>query len=302
MRYIQLDSPPLPHYVNCGIAFCNKGEGHAHRKNNNVFDLIVVYKGVLYIEEDGEKWTVKPGQALILNPLGEHFSPKPSPEATYFYWLHFDVTNSWKIVTNKEIKQSNIFERSVRRLNNFSIHLPKFYSIKSPKRVYALLDKLNIMMSQQGEEIRWKEQIIFQNLINEIIESNKEVIKKVTNNNTSANFIADQAASYMRQHYQENINYDRIEDELGYNPTYISRCMKKTYNITLLEYLKQYRMEKAKLLLINTNLSIANITEKVGYNNTSYFIKSFNQYEKLTPKKFRDKYRILTTHRWDIKD
>ncbi|WP_372496240.1 AraC family transcriptional regulator [Metabacillus halosaccharovorans] len=53
---------------------------------------------------------------------------------------------------------------------------------------------------------------------------------------------------------------------------------------------------------MNTNIPITQIAEQVGFKNSSYFIKCFNEYEKITPKLFRDKYQVLTTHRWDIKD
>ncbi|PMC37450.1 hypothetical protein CJ195_11900 [Bacillus sp. UMB0899] len=300
LTYIQMTAPPLPHYVNSGVARCEVGEGHAHRKDNNVFDLIVVYKGALHIEEEGIQWTIRPGQALILNPIGQHFSHKLCTERTSFYWLHFNVSGTWKQVTNREYIQSTSFDRSVKRLNNFTIHIPKYYNLGSPDRTYTLIEKLNLMMGQPGEYVRWREQSIFQDIIREINEVNIKGNSQSKRDKTSSGNIAEMAAKYLRENYKNDINYKSLEEALSYNRTYISRCMKKIFNITPTEYLKQYRLEQAKLQLINTNDSIALIAESVGFNNVSYFIKCFNDYEKLSPKLFRDKYHTLTTYRWDI--
>ena len=300
MTYIRISVPPLPHYVNSGSARCEIGEGHAHRKDNGVFDLIVVYKGTLYMEENKIQWTVKEGQAIILNPVGQHFSHKPCTEETEFYWLHFDVSGSWKEVTNREYIQSTLFDRTVKRLNKFTIHLPKYYSLVSPKRTYALMEKLHLLMGQQGEYVRWREQSIFQDLFREINEVNKTNDKISKKQKTSSGAIAEKAALFFQENYQTVINYQALEEALSYNRTYISRCMKEIFNHTPTEYLKQYRLQQAKLQLINTNEPIAVIAESVGFNNVSYFIKCFSEYEKVTPKLFRDKYRILTTYRWDV--
>ena len=61
----------------------------------------------------------------------------------------------------------------------------------------------------------------------------------------------------------------------------------------LSKYIKQYRMEKAKELLTDTNMKIVNISEKTGYPNVSYFCQSFREYFGVSPQKFRDKGEVL---------
>ena len=54
------------------------------------------------------------------------------------------------------------------------------------------------------------------------------------------------------------------------------------------DYLNEIRTAKACELLENTDLSIAQISEKVGYPNVSYFCQSFREYYGMTPQKYRD--------------
>ncbi|MBO1514138.1 response regulator transcription factor [Metabacillus bambusae] len=296
MDFIQFHIPPFPHYINCGTATCQPGEGHSSRKDNGVFDLIFVTTGTLYIEEDGQQYAVEPGKALLLNPVGHHFSYQPCTEHTHFYWLHFTALGKWKLVSKPEYFHSNSFERSVKRLNQFTVHIPKFHRLTFEDRTYSLLQRLILMMDQDGESVRWKEQSNFQDIFQLFKEMDETVIK------SAAGIIAEKAAMYLRGNYQNHINYSTLGKALRYNPTYISRCMQKVFNCTPLEYLTDYRIEKAKLLLINTDKTVSRVAEEVGFNNISYFIKCFTNYEKITPKLFTEKYRSLTTHRWDLKE
>ncbi|MCM3439380.1 hypothetical protein [Metabacillus halosaccharovorans] len=62
---------------------------------------------------------------------------------------------------------------------------------------------------------------------------------------TSTSYIVEMAATYLRENFHKEINYLTLENSLSYNPTYISRCMKKVFNITPLKYLQHYRLELA---------------------------------------------------------
>lgn len=58
---------------------------------------------------------------------------------------------------------------------------------------------------------------------------------------------------------------------------------------TAAAYLNDYRLEKAKSLLLHTDASVTDIALDVGFNNTSYFIKKFQEANQLSPHKFRKK-------------
>lgn len=94
-------------------------------------------------------------------------------------------------------------------------------------------------------------------------------------------------------HYSEELGAQQLADMVYLAPSYLSSLFKKETGQNLSKYIKQYRMEKAKELLTDTNMKIVNISEKTGYPNVSYFCQSFREYFGVSPQKFRDKGEVL---------
>lgn len=74
------------------------------------------------------------------------------------------------------------------------------------------------------------------------------------------------------------------------NPSYLSTLFKKETGSTLTDYVNKQRIERAKELLISTNIQIQNIAQRCGMLDVNYFTKTFKKYTDLTPKKYREKY------------
>lgn len=74
------------------------------------------------------------------------------------------------------------------------------------------------------------------------------------------------------------------------NPSYLSTLFKKETGCTLTEYVNKQRIERAKELLVSTNIQIQNIAQRCGMLDVNYFTKTFKKYTDLTPKKYREKY------------
>ena len=86
------------------------------------------------------------------------------------------------------------------------------------------------------------------------------------------------------------LNVSAIADKLGKNVDYISRVFKQTTTIGLLDYIHHMRIKAAKELLMNQpNLSIVQISQRVGYFGADSFIRSFKRIEGTTPGRYRKK-------------
>ena len=72
------------------------------------------------------------------------------------------------------------------------------------------------------------------------------------------------------------------------NPSYLSSLFKKETGATLTEYVNKKRVERAKELLVTTNLQIQNISQRCGMLDVNYFTKTFKKHTGLTPKKYRE--------------
>ena len=74
------------------------------------------------------------------------------------------------------------------------------------------------------------------------------------------------------------------------NSSYLSSLFKKETGSTLTDYVNKMRIERAKELLVSTNIQIQNIAQRCGMLDVNYFTKTFKKYAEMTPKKYREKY------------
>lgn len=87
------------------------------------------------------------------------------------------------------------------------------------------------------------------------------------------------------------LSVEIICDEMGKSRSYLSRMFKESTGMNLLDYLHTTRINEAKRLLTETNLSVAEIGEKVGYYSGWTLARVFKRYEGITPSAYRDAYR-----------
>lgn len=92
---------------------------------------------------------------------------------------------------------------------------------------------------------------------------------------------------WLSHHYMENISVETVAESMGISSFYFSRLFRASYNKTFLEYLTDYRMERAKQLLCSTELSVREISVMVGYADPGYFTKVFRRQTGKTPTEYR---------------
>ena len=92
---------------------------------------------------------------------------------------------------------------------------------------------------------------------------------------------------YLQEHLSEEISLAVLADEFHLNPQYISQLFKNEIGVNFLAYLTNIRMERAKKLLLTTDLSVADISEQSGYGDYRVFTKGFKKAEGVTPSQYR---------------
>ena len=89
-------------------------------------------------------------------------------------------------------------------------------------------------------------------------------------------------------HYGENIGLEWLAERVELSANYLSSLFKSETGQGLTQYLCAFRMEKAKQLLLQTNLRISEIGQRVGYPNTSYFCQQFKKFFGVTANSMRE--------------
>jgi AraC family L-rhamnose operon transcriptional activator RhaR len=100
---------------------------------------------------------------------------------------------------------------------------------------------------------------------------------------------------YIEEHCFEKITLNTLAQKCFYNPSYFSKIFKEVYGKNLMEYIHEKRIQEALRLLKETNLSIENISLRVGYNDRKQFYKILKAHTGLTPKEARDGFQKTTT-------
>ena len=93
--------------------------------------------------------------------------------------------------------------------------------------------------------------------------------------------------NYIYQHYGEDLNLEMLAEKVYLSSGYLSFIFKKETGMNLNRFIKVFRMEKAKELLCGTNMKVAQVSEKVGFANVSYFCRSFREYYGSSPESYR---------------
>ncbi len=97
--------------------------------------------------------------------------------------------------------------------------------------------------------------------------------------------IASAAKEYIEKNYEDStLSINDISEALCVNQTYLRKMFKSEMNMTLTEYITQYRMQMAKALLTGTDEKLTAIAYKVGYNDVSYFSNVFKKFYGISPR------------------
>ena len=96
--------------------------------------------------------------------------------------------------------------------------------------------------------------------------------------------------NHVAENYKDcNLGVSVIAEQLNVANAYLSSLFKMETGENLNKFIMRYRMEKAKSMLLQSNMKIVDIAAAVGYTNSSYFISVFKSYEGCSPVQFRER-------------
>lgn len=95
-----------------------------------------------------------------------------------------------------------------------------------------------------------------------------------------------QIIRYIHRHYADDLSLNTLSEVLHMTPGYVSRLFSRESGTTYRKYLTELRVEKARELLATTNLSIAEVCDRVGFNDYFHFLKTFKRLTGTSPGKY----------------
>jgi two-component system response regulator YesN len=91
----------------------------------------------------------------------------------------------------------------------------------------------------------------------------------------------------IRREYRNELTVSGIADELGYSEAYFCKLFKQYFGQSFVSYLTDYRIREARRLLAETNLSVKEAGQAVGYADANYFAKVFKRVTGQSPTEYR---------------
>jgi len=281
--FLNLNFPPLPFHLDTGPATQLPGTSYLSREKIDNFDLLMVFDGELHVWEDEKTYDIKAGEFLILEPNKKHYGYKPLTKKTYFYWCHFDIPGEYTVTEEKQ-SHFTVYLHDQEIQKNHLLSVPKYARLRNVQLIYKMFLKITEFRTYTNSIYKLEQQILLYQILLQIAnQSNASKTPQVTK-------IAENTIQYLEQNLKEEITYHTLSEEFHLSSAYITRCVKKTYNCTPLEYLQKIRMDAAVNLLISTNFTIEYIAFHCGFKTTSYFSKTFSDTYGVSPLKYRKSY------------
>ena len=102
------------------------------------------------------------------------------------------------------------------------------------------------------------------------------------------NGLVGEARSFILEHYSQSIKIDDVAAQLFISPSHLSRLFRQELNCTVNDYITRVRVEQAVELMKKPELSVAQVSQAVGFQSQSYFAKVFAKYIGVAPLVYRN--------------
>jgi YesN/AraC family two-component response regulator len=96
--------------------------------------------------------------------------------------------------------------------------------------------------------------------------------------------------SFIHTHIKDRITIEDIADHIGKSVSYISRIFKSEMDISVSDYIRKAKIDKAKNMLRYSQVSLVEISSYLSFSSQSHFIKLFKEETGMTPRKYRSQY------------
>lgn len=110
----------------------------------------------------------------------------------------------------------------------------------------------------------------------------------VSNREAGAEQIVRNVMAYLRENYSRQIDFGALAESQAVSAPYLSRLFHAYAGVSPSRYLTAYRMEQARKLLRDSNLSVGEIAERVGYPDPFHFSRSFKNAVGISPAQYRE--------------
>jgi AraC-like DNA-binding protein len=256
--------PNGPHEVAC--------QAHIH----NTIELLYITSGSYSITVDGVDYLARPGDLLLFCSNAIHnVYTNDSPENSYYV-----------------IKTSPSLLLSISGRDNGAEYAMRFALNRKDRKILWHRDEMSADMKKAIDELTEeyendkyaKDLSIKLKITALLIAIMRESTDTYSDVGGQTAELIYQVMTYVRNHFDEDIDERDIAASVGLSYSYFSRCFKRITGMSFKQHLSITRINQAEKMLCSSNLSISEVAIACGYNSISYFISVFKKITGRTPK------------------
>ncbi len=211
----------------------------------------------------------QPGDLILLSPDAlMDYRREPSTPSWQHHWVYFPQQENWIQLLNWPHVAKGIHRLRLSSDNSHQIET-LFTQIIHHNNHHDYLS---------GE--------LSKNLLEQVLLHCKRMTP--SNQYPASDNRVDQAKDYIVEHFDKAFTVDDIATHVGLSTARLTSLFKRQIHTSIMKYRDQHRMAKAAQLLLQSNMAIKQIAEKVGYNDALYFSRTFSQALGCSPKEYRD--------------
>lgn len=259
------DSIELNLYT-CGYDICQSGHSYGPAvRSGYLIHIILNGKGIYKVNQ--QEYHLEAGDGFLIHPGELIYYEADKNDPWEYIWVGFTGTKVNDYLSYSTISNTN----------------PTFTLEPASQLVPAINKIIEATKLNSNKNL-----MIISTLYNFLYVLLAEFPQKTDEIKITSKMYVEEALAYIQSHYQENLSVISIADHLAIDRSYLHRIFKSYTNLSPQEYILNFKMEKAAVLLTTTNLKIGDISRSVGYNNTLLFSKTFKKIKQYTPTEYRE--------------
>lgn len=115
----------------------------------------------------------------------------------------------------------------------------------------------------------------------------EQPVRREENEDMRTAIIRAEISRFIDAHYGEDISMQDAAAALRYSDAYFCKLFKQCFKVNFSAYLNEYRVNKARQLILDPRLSLKDIGAAVGYSDANYFTRVFKRLIGQTPSEYR---------------
>lgn len=239
------------------------------------FNMIFVIKGEFLVKTDTNEFIIRANDILITPPAVAHRITGLSEDSDV-YFLNFDLDTEHSYLPFLHCEAADVFDET---LAIFPKDREK-YSIRHIPGCDFAKDLLGKMMFE-----RINNDIYYKDICNSVL--HQLLLECERRHNREMPSVINAIIEFISNNYTKKISNKAIADNLGYHTVHMNRLFTKHMGTTVHQYVTECRLKEARRLLVSTELSIAEISDAVGFDYPEYFTKVYKDFFSVTPTQTR---------------